>query len=359
MAADRTDQRAAAAEWAKVARTQLDSPETHASDLGFPHFGGLNYGAKEHSLSYCKGIAALALAAPLYAQYGGPALLTRGQGPAAMSASQIDFRPYLNLSAGYDTGLNGVGLDPDGRPFNQSSTAMDASVGVSGVHSWKHTQLGLDYRASFRHYPRQSLYDGSDQMLLLGVTQQLSRHVMLSLRTNAGMFSQAFNVPTLPQTVPFDPATTYVPSNDFFDNRTMYFSTQADLVVQKSTRLSYAVGADSFMTRRRSTALFGTTGSGARGDVHYRVSRRTTLGLAYNYVHYSFNHVFSSTDVHNFVGTYGIRMTRNLEFSSTVGASRYEIKFLQTVPIDPAIAVLVGISSVNQVSYSKAWIPTV
>src|SRR5262245_32749588 len=106
-----------------------------------------------------------------------------------MSASQIDFRPYLNLSAVYATGLTGVGLDSDGRPSTRSSTAMDASVGGSAVHSWKHTQLGLDYRASFRHSPSQSFYDGSDQMLLLGVTQQLSRHVMLSLRTAAGMFS--------------------------------------------------------------------------------------------------------------------------------------------------------------------------
>src|SRR5262245_30985268 len=99
MAGHRADQRAPATEWAQVARSQLDPPETHAADLGFARFGGHNYGAKGHSLGYRKGIAALALAAPLYGQYGRPALLTRGQNPAAMSASQIDFRPYLNLSA--------------------------------------------------------------------------------------------------------------------------------------------------------------------------------------------------------------------------------------------------------------------
>src|SRR5215475_14904426 len=100
-----------------------------------------------------------------------------------MSASQIDFRPYLSLSAGYDDGLNGVGVDPNGQPYNQASTDLEVSGGVSGLHSWKHTQLGLDYRASFRHYTRQSFYDGSDQMLLLGVTHQFTRHTMFSLRT--------------------------------------------------------------------------------------------------------------------------------------------------------------------------------
>jgi hypothetical protein len=349
----------AATEWVKLARTQLDRPETHASDLGFPHFGGHNYGAKEHSLSYRKGIAVLALAAPLSAQYGGPALLTRGQNPAAMTASQIDFRPYLNLSAGYDSGINGVGVNPNGTPVNEVSAAMDASVGVSGVHSWRHTQIGLDYRFNLRHYFRQSFYDGSDQMLLLGITHQLSRHVIFAIRTSAGLYTQNFNTPVLTSTVPFDPATTYVPTNDFFDNRTLYFSTQADLQVQKSTRLSYAVGADGFETRRRSTALYGVVGAGARGDIHYRISRRSTIGLGYNYTHYSYNHIFSSTDLHGFVATYGIRLTRQWEFSSTAGATRYETKFIQTVAIDPAIAALIGISSARQVSYSRNWIPTV
>ena len=44
---------------------------------------------KEHRLSHCKAIAAMFVTAPLFAQYGGPAVLTRGQAPAAMSASQI------------------------------------------------------------------------------------------------------------------------------------------------------------------------------------------------------------------------------------------------------------------------------
>ena len=49
-------------------------------------------------------IAVVALT-PLYAQYGGPAILARGQAPTAMTPSKIDFRPFLSVSAGYDTGL--------------------------------------------------------------------------------------------------------------------------------------------------------------------------------------------------------------------------------------------------------------
>ena len=304
-------------------------------------------------------MAALALAAPLYAQYGGPAVLTRGQAPAAMSTAQIDFRPFASLSAGWDSGLNGVSVNPTGQPVNASSYSLNADVGVSGLHSWKHTQVGLDYRATFRHYPSNSFYDGTDQILLLSVTRQLTRHTMFAIRTNAGIFSQAYNQPTLPQTVPFDPSTTYVPANDFFDNRTLYFSTQADLQVQLSNRLSFAIGGDAFTTRRRSSALYGVKGAGARSDLQYRVSRRTTIGVGYSYTHYKFAHIFSSTDLHSIVGSYAIRLNRALEFSATAGGTQYETKFIQSVPIDPAIAALIGISTARQVAYSKTWIPAV
>src|SRR5690242_276329 len=88
--------------------------------------------------------AALAAWAPLHAQYGGPAVLTRGQAPTGMNSAQIDFRPYLTLEFGYDTGLNGVSVDPNGIPVDANSVAVDAVGGVSGLHSWKHTTVGLD-----------------------------------------------------------------------------------------------------------------------------------------------------------------------------------------------------------------------
>ena len=275
-----------------------------------------------------------------------------------MAASQIDFRPFLSITAGYDNGLNGVGVDPNGQPFNEASSSIQVSGGVSGLHSWRHTQVGLDYTASVIHFPNRSFYDGFNQTLLLGVTHQMSRHVSLTVRTSAGLFGQNFNQPILPQTVPFDPSIAFIPSNDFFDNRTMYFSTQADLQVQKSTRLSYSIGADGFMTRRRSTALYGVVGEGARGDVQYRLTRRSTIGGGYSYTHFSFNHIFSSTDLHGFVGSYAIRLTRSTEFSATLGAIRYETKFVQTVPVDPAIAILIGTASTRQVAYTTNWIPS-
>ena len=94
------------------------------------------------------------MASPLLAQYGGPAILARGQSPAAMETVQIDFRPFVSLSGIYATGLNGVSVDANGAPVNDASFGVMIGYGVSGMHSWKHTRLGLNYSGSFSHYAK-------------------------------------------------------------------------------------------------------------------------------------------------------------------------------------------------------------
>ena len=67
---------------------------------------------------------------------------------------------------------------------------------------------------------------------------------MVSLNNSAGLYGSNRTAPSLPQTVDFDPTTTYVPTNDFFDNRTISLSSQASLTVQRSTPL-WSVSASS------------------------------------------------------------------------------------------------------------------
>src|SRR5665811_874716 len=93
--------------------------------------------AKEHLLNFLPVIAALATVSPLFAQYGGPAILARGQSPGPMAASQIYFRPYVSVTGTYDTGLNGVSVDTNGVPVNDASYGVSVGFGVSGLHSWK------------------------------------------------------------------------------------------------------------------------------------------------------------------------------------------------------------------------------
>jgi hypothetical protein len=279
---------------------------------------------------------------PVFAQYGGPAILSRGEAPAAMASPQIDFRPFVELTGLYDTGLSGVAVNTQGQLGNEASEGLELTAGISGVHSWKHTKLGLDYRGSIRRYAHATSYDSTDQSLMLGITQQVSHHVSLTLNESAGLFSRSFGIPGLSQTVPFDPSTTYAPTTDFFDNRTEYLSTQANLVFQKTARLSFSLGGDGFLVRQSSSALYGATGASAHADVEYRLTRRATIGANYSFTHFDFVHVLSSTDMHTASGVFSVRLSRWLEFSGDGGMARAETKFIQNVPIDPAIAALIG-----------------
>jgi hypothetical protein len=296
---------------------------------------------------------------PAFSQYAGPAILSRGEAPAAMSVPTISFRPYIDITGVYDTGLAGVGLTDKGQLANTAAAGMELTGGVSGVHSWRHTKVGLDYQGSFRHYSQKTFYDGSDQALLLGITHAFTQHITLTMRESAGMYARNPGVLGLSQTATFDPNTAYIPTTDYFDNRTIYAATQADLIVQKSARLSFDLGGDGYLVRRRSTALYGVTSGVARADVQYRLSRHTTIGANYNYSHYGFTRVFGSTDMHTLSGSYSLRLSRWLEFSGFAGVARAETRFVQNVPVDPVVTALLGIVSGTQVIYHIRYVPNV
>jgi hypothetical protein len=279
---------------------------------------------------------------PVFAQYPGPAILSRGEAPAALSLPEIDFRPFVELAGVYDTGLSGVAVNSQGQLGNQTSGGLELTAGISGVHSSRHNKIGLNYRGSIRRYTHATNYDSTDQSLMLGIVHQLSRHAALMLNESAGLSSRNSGIPGLAQTVPFDPSTTYAPTTDFFDNRTEYFSTQANLVFQKSARRSFSMGGAGFLVRRSSSALYGVTGATAHGDVQYRVTRRSTFGVNYSFTHFDYIGVLSSADAHAVSGVFSMRLNRWLEFSGSGGIFRVESRFIQNVPIDPAIAALIG-----------------
>ena len=304
-------------------------------------------------------LAILACATPVFAQYAGPAILSRGDAPSAMEAPQISFRPFLEVTGIYNTGLAGVGVNSQGALGNTASAGVDFGGGISGVHSWRHTMISVDYRGEFREYTKATYFDSSNQSMKLQLKHQFTRHVTLELRENAGSFSQAYGLVGLSPAVPFDPSTTNVPTTDFFDNRTIYANTGAELIFQKTARLSFDFGGDGFITSRRSAALASVVGASAHADVQYRLTRRTTIGGNYNFTEFSYSGVLSNTNLHGLAATYAIQLTRHLEFTGYGGAMRVETKFVQDVPVDPVIAALIGLTESTRIDYSVRYVPNI
>jgi len=304
-------------------------------------------------------LAITVAAMPALAQYAGPAILSRGDAPSSMSAPEVDFRPYVNIAASYATGLSSLQSSSQGTTLgNVSSAGVLLSFGLSGTHSWKHTKVGVDYAGSISHY-NDAAYGGYDnQSFLLSVSHQFSPHTSFSLRNNASITSQPFSLPVLPQTVTFDPASTSNPTTDFYDNRTISLGSYASLTFQKSTRLSFNFGGQGGLTERQGgVGLYSTTSAGATGDVQYRLTGHTTVGGLYSYTHFEYHGTFNATDVQGLSGTYAIQLSRSLEFSGFGGFSQIESKFLENVPLSPALASLIGFANGVVIDYTHAYHP--
>jgi opacity protein-like surface antigen len=127
---------------------------------------------------------------------------------------------------------------------------------------------------------------------------------------------------------------------------------------QKTARLSFNAGADAFVTRRRSSALYGFTGYRVRGDLAYRTSRYATTGVAYDFTHFEYTKGFGGSDIHTVQFVQSFRLGRYWELSARAGGSRVETLGLTRVAIDPVIAAIVGRSSAVEVIYRINWVPS-
>jgi hypothetical protein len=278
------------------------------------------------------------LALPVWAQYAGPAILSRGEAPAAMTAPTLDFAFSMALTANYTNGLVGVGTNAQGQLVSKASYGGGATLGASGAHSWKHTRIGLNYSGSFYDYATASYFAGISQGISLSLTHQFSRHVSFSLGESAGWFTM-FPPATvgLNSAVSFDPSQSNIPTTDFYDNRTIYSSTMANLSYQASTRLSFSMGGGYFTDLRRSSGLYSANGESAMADMQYRLSRRATLGSSYGFSHYAYTGSTGGAFVNSATVSLSMRFNRWTELSAFGGASRVSSRFEQTVPINPAL----------------------
>ena len=289
--------------------------------------------------------------------YSGPAILSRGEIPGAQTAAPIAFRPYIGLSAIYDTGLVPVSVTSTGGIPSSDLYGVELNLGAYTYHVWKHTTLGLDYRGDFRHYTA-SYWDGSNQFLSLILTHQPTKRVRFTLRPDAGLYSlNSFSL--FSPLGAADPNYLQLPQNDIYDNRVIFGGAAADLTYRVTYRLSFNIGGEGSVARRQSTALYGVTVAVARGDLEYRISRRSTLGADYRFTYLDYTRSFGNTAIQSVGFDYSTQMSRHVQLSVRIGGARVESSSLTEVKLDPAIAALLGESVAIQAAYRLNYVPDV
>jgi hypothetical protein len=129
-------------------------------------------------------------AAAQLSDYLGPAITTRGAGQIGeRSGRTVDLRFYADSSGFYDSGLQPVSVDSKGNLVEVNGQwGTEVSFGAYGSHEWRHSQLGVDYRGTFRHYSDNTYFDGIDQQIVLGYAVQKSRRMYFNFSGVGGHF---------------------------------------------------------------------------------------------------------------------------------------------------------------------------
>ena len=296
-------------------------------------------------------IIALALTAAAFAvaqsdspeqQYAGPSILSRDKGLIGERGGKlIDFRFYGQITGIYDSGLAPVSVDSAGNAVNVGADyGVETGFGVVGSRTWNRDKLSLEYHGSYKHYTNNPFFDGTDQFLNMTYSRALKRHVMLDVKETAGSTSLANGYFTF---VPLTNTDLFaVPTNELFDNPTRYLQSRLDLTWQKTARLSFSIGGEGFVVRRRSLALAGLNGFRTRADAAYRLTRKQTISLNYAYSYFDFQRFFGNGSIQSAGLGYSFGLTRKLEFSSQGGVQAAHVLGLQSVSLDPAIGAIVG-----------------
>jgi hypothetical protein len=277
-------------------------------------------------------------------EYGGPSILSRGGVGEPSSQSAIGIRFSAGVSFIYDSGILPVSVDKNGNLINVNGIYGEQfRATVSGTKAWKHKALSLSFTGDYQHYSQNTYFDGFNTALSLGYEDQISRRISVESQVTAGTSTFAFSnlnglyLPSL--------TAVGVPTADIFDNRVYYLQTSDQLVYQQSARLSYSFGGDGFGVRHQSSALVGVNGYGAVGTAAYRLTRRTTIDVSYNYMHFDYTKAFGEADIHQLEVGLSRALTRRWQFNVQGGAFYINTIGIAEVTVDPAIAALFGQST--------------
>jgi len=302
------------------------------------------------------------VAPPAFSQgiggFEGPSVLSRGAGTIGnRSGRALGIRFFASLTGTVDDGIVPITVDSSGKiPTLGALVGVEASVGAYGSKTFRRSQLGIDYKGSYRHYNENSYYDGSDQSASIGYSMQPTRQLQVNFRGVGNSISRGLGA--FSTIAVSDVGQIVGPTSLLFDNRVNAVQGGMDFNYQKNARLSFVAGGDAYTVRRQSSALVGVNGYTLRGGVQYQYSKSTALTANYNHTHYDFPRAFGESDINGLELGIGHRLSRRWGLQISGGAFRAETEGLQRVGLDPAIAAILGTGTVIQAFYRVTVLPS-
>jgi hypothetical protein len=234
---------------------------------------------------------------------------------------------------------------------------VEAEAGVYGSHEWKRSQVGLEYRGGYRHYNSNTYYNGSDHIATLDFQTQPTKRSTILLRTLGGTLSRPLTGLAESAIDPLLYAT--APINELFNNRTYFIDTSATYFIQRGPRNAFGFMGGGFAVRRQSNLLVGVNGYRAGVDFTRRVSRMSTVGVVYSFLHFDFPRGFGFADIHTVAGQYSRQFGRKWRLTALLGVFRIDSLGLRRVTVDPIVRELLGVTEGIEAVASVNYTPNI
>jgi hypothetical protein len=268
-----------------------------------------------------------------------------GIGDRGGRSSGIRF--FAGTTGTVDEGLLPVSVDQQGHLIEESNLyGVTANVGAYGRKNLKHTSIGLNFNANYRHYAHNQYYDGIDTALALTVERQLTKRITIEFNNIGGTLSQGFGALYGYVSTPGD--LVGVPVNNIFDNRTYFWQTGGQLLYRKSARWTFTAGGTGFFMRPQSKVLIGVDGYGGQAGASYQMTRRTALYFVYSIYHFDYPRAFGDSNASVVMVGINHALSRSWTVQLGAGASRTSTIGIAQIAADPVTAALFGITSVTK-----------
>jgi hypothetical protein len=277
--------------------------------------------------------------------YGGPAILSRGQGQAGTrGAEAVQLNFHASVNGTYDSGVTPVGTTQDGKIVNAGGLwGIDAEVGAYGTHQWKKSSIGLEYSGDYRHYNSNTYYNGADHIISMDFVKILTKRTLLSLRQTGGTTARAYGgVLGVGFTNFQDSTQPGVPSNQIFDSRAYFIDSTARITYIMNARTSFSFYGGGFAVRYHSRQLVGQDSYRFGADWARRLSRRKTISVGYGFQRYDYPRAFGGADIHTVTVGYSQAIGKSWQISGSAGINILNIVGTRLAQLDPIVAQLFG-----------------
>ena len=290
--------------------------------------------------------------------YQGPGISSPGVGDiGSRSGEQVALRYYIGVSGVADTTNAPFEVDSKGNLLRVPALyGVELIGGVYGVHSWKRSQLALDYVGGYTRYLNYDAYNSTNHAVTIGYTNQLSRRLRLDLREAAG--SLTYGTGQVANAASSELNSSFTPAIRLFDTRTYYFQSTASATYLQSARMSYTAGVTGYFQNLKSTGLVNGWGASVNGSVMRRLSKSSTLGGTYVYSRFEYPGLSSSSNSHTFQALYATGFGRSWTLSIEAGATLSQGKSLFSLTLDPVLAAIFGQSTIPAISSFRTLYPS-